>query len=138
MTENIPDHDKSLYMGETTTADDIASFLTRRLTSPATVNGAVVFNFNVHAIDARALVNADLGDGIYTVPYQASGAWGFMQEILPRRIADAPILVYRPADEEYSVHENFRSLVDDRTKADLNHHLEMMAESTLREVRDDG
>lgn len=114
MNPQIPSHDKRLWIGEATTIGDVVGFVRSRLEEPARLNGTIVWNFHARDLDARALVNADLDGGHYVVPYQASGAWGWMIEILPQKIADASVLVYRGDQEAYEVFDNYRA-------ADVDH-----------------
>jgi hypothetical protein len=114
MTPQIPTHDQRLWISQDTTVTEVVDYVRSRLAEPSTMNGKTVWNFHARDLDARALVNADLDDGHYVVPYQASGAWGWMVEIIPQEIAEAPVLVYRGDEGTYEVFDNFRA-------ADVDH-----------------
>jgi hypothetical protein len=109
---SIPDHSRGLRIGTDTSVTDIVEFLERRLRTPAVLGNAVVYNFHNRSLDARALVNADLDGGTYVVPYQVSGVWGFMQEVLPTEAAEAPHLTYSPDSEDYTVYSNYHGQVE--------------------------
>lgn len=106
---SVPDHDSSLYVDDDTTATEVLNYTVERLCEPATVGDVVVFNFHSAELDARALVNANLDPGVYVVPYQVTGVWGFIVDVLPDPVGTAPLLNYAPTEEEYRVYENLRS-----------------------------
>lgn len=106
--QHIPTHDSKLWIDDETTADDIIEYTAERLAEPAVVGDVVVWNFNSHDLDAQALINADLPEGSYVVPYQVPGAWGFMVEVLPSPIDTATLLTYRQTSGEYNTYENHR------------------------------
>lgn len=107
----IPDHDESLYIGDQTTVPEVMDYVAERLCTPARPeDGVVVWNFHNRSLDAQALLNADLNDGLYVVPYQVPGVWGFMVDVLPGKVSDATLLTYAAEEQSYSAYENFRSL----------------------------
>lgn len=106
MNRSIPEHDSDLRISVSTTPDDIIEFLEARIKEPAHLDGVTVYNFNSHDLDARALVNADLDEGTYVVPYQVAGAWGFMVTVLPEELMYADLLTYRQSNQTYGVYES--------------------------------
>lgn len=111
---DVPRYDSDLRAGPDVTADDVRQFLADRLADPAVVDGNLVFNFHSRDLDAAALLDssADLDarpQSVFVVPYQASGLWGFMVDVLPPTVADAPLLVYRKNAGEYAVQPNPRN-----------------------------
>jgi len=106
MTPSIPKHASDLRVSDQTTHAEVVAYLDARLGEPATVGDAVVFNFNSHDLDAHALLDAGLDDGVYVVPYQVAGMWGTMVEMLPRRVAAATLLTYRQGQGEYATYPN--------------------------------
>lgn len=109
MHQCIPDHSESLYVDDETTLSDVLAFVYSRVECPAVVGQATVYNFHNRSLDAEALVNANLAEGSYVVPYQVPGVWGFVVEVLPVEMASAPVLAYRREEEQYQVHPNFRT-----------------------------
>lgn len=110
-TIEIPRHETALHITDDTTADDAIGFLTARLREPAIIGDVIVYNFNSHHLDTDALLAAvgDLAPGVYTVPYQVPGAWGFMCQVLPTTVADATLLTYRRAEGVYHPYDNWRT-----------------------------
>lgn len=112
MTRQIPTHNSDLRISEKTTVEDIVEYTTSRLEEPARLGDTVVWNFGSHDLDARALVNADLPEGEYVVPYQVPGVWGFIVEVLPNGLSEAPLLTYRRDEKSYEVYDNYIGSVD--------------------------
>jgi len=105
----IPDHSESLYVNTETGADEVLDFVQTRLCEPAEPEeGVIVWNFSNHDIDARALLNADLDPGAYIIPFEVSGVWGFIAEVLPSEVQQSSLLAY--GDDGYTVHPNYRAL----------------------------
>lgn len=106
MHQQIPTHESDLHIRNETTVRDVVAFVEDRLCEPAIVGESIVFSFHSQGFDAHDLVNANLDNGIYVIPYQASGAWAFMNDILPHEVSTAPVLTYSKASG-YSVYPNF-------------------------------
>jgi hypothetical protein len=115
--QRIPDHENALYIDSDTTPVQVMDYVEERLCTPAVIGETVVWNFNNHPLDARALLNADLDPGAYVVPYQVAGVWGFIVDVLPTEIATAPLLTYSADEAEYSVYENLRDARGDYASA---------------------
>lgn len=126
---NIPQHSEELYITDDTTRAEVIEFVRARLAAPAVLNDVVVFNFSSYSIDGSALVNAasDLDAGVYVVPYQVPGAWGYMVDALPAEVADATLLTYRAGESEYHEYENWRNAFEDSTRAALRETYEGLA-----------
>lgn len=122
----IPNYSSDLRVSETTTLAEVERFLEARLRAPAVVGGAVVYNFNSHDIDARALLNANLDDGMYVIPYQVAGMWGTMVQLLPQPVAEATLLTYRQGSGEYATYPNHM--------ADLSYEASVESEQPLTEA----
>ena len=106
----IPRHDEDLYITDDTEKAEVDAFVRSRLEKPAVLNDVVVFNFSGFTLDGTALVNAasDLDGGVYVIPYQVPGTWGYMVDVLPPEVSDAPLLTYRREEGEYHAYTNWR------------------------------
>lgn len=108
MPQQIPQYDSNLYIDDDTSSVDVIEYVNDRLTDPAIIGDAVVWNFHHKQIDAAALVNADLEPAEYVIPYPVPGVWGFIVDILPERVSDAQLLTYAKSEGRYTVYDNFR------------------------------
>jgi len=108
--------DDMLYMEEETSTGEVIEFMRRCIENPVTVDGKVVWNFSTHEIDPEAIAALRRKEqDRFVIPYQVTGAWGFMFTLLPEEIRDAEILIYDPADEEYMAYRSLhRTTAEDR------------------------
>jgi hypothetical protein len=106
MTIDLPLHDRHLQIEADTTTADVVEFLESRLQEPARVDDAVVYNFHNRDLDMEAVENSLVFQGTYIVPYQVSGVWGFMQDVLPEEVATADLLTYQSGEPCYVAETN--------------------------------
>lgn len=101
--------DDALRVENGTQPEEIQSFVERRAKDPIEVKGVKVWDFNNHVLNREALREQadDLLYDEYVIPYQASGVWGYMVQLLPPRIREAEILTYRQRDGEYNPYPNY-------------------------------
>lgn len=128
--------DDGLLISEDTDAEEVKSFLRRRMENPYRFDNAVVYDFNSHKIDANALeeaVNGKLRGGKYLIPYQVTGTWGFMYHLLPESVKEAEILVYHPGDGEYYAYQNFHPDVPSEVQDEFRHQLSRLADQNPSE-----
>lgn len=106
----IPTHDEDLRINDETTLAEVNAFVAERLHKPAVLGDVVVFNFSSYELDGSALVNtaSDLEGGVYVIPYQVPGVWGYIVDALPPEISDTALLTYRQNEGEYHAYQNFR------------------------------
>lgn len=104
-----PDADDSIRIDRTTTASEVRDFVERRATHPVEVDGVTVWNFSTHEVDRDALerVAPRLRRDAYIIPYQVPGAWGYMQDLLPKGLREKELLVYSERDDRYKAFPNF-------------------------------
>lgn len=129
--QTIPSHDDGLRIEYDTERSDILEFLDARLREPAKVGDAIVWNFHSRDLDAQALVEAELDPGRYLVPYQVSGTWAFMSDVLPADVSRATLLAYKVEKGEYQTFGNF---VGDSVPADDLDSLQYAYYMGLKEV----
>jgi hypothetical protein len=123
--------DDGLLISENTDAEEVKDFLRRRMDNPYHFDGAVVYDFNSHEIDADALeeaVDEKLTNDRYLMPYQVTGTWGFMYHLLPESVKEAEILVYHPGDEKYYAYQNFHPEVPSEVQNEFRHQLSRLAD----------
>lgn len=119
--------DDALLMSRGTTGKDIKEFLLRRIRDPVEVDGIVVWNFSNHVVDQQALEEAAyrrLEGETYVIPYQVTGAWGFMEAMLPPVVNEAEVLVYKDRYSEYVAYENYKGLLDEEEIAEFRENVE--------------
>lgn len=106
--------DNSLYMEDDTTVTDVLTFVRQRVESPTVFDGVIIYNFRNQSLNANALFDWLEGaePGVYVVPYQISGVWAFMAEVLPDALQYAEILAYRQSDDAYVSYENWGGSLD--------------------------
>lgn len=129
--KGTPYADDGLRIDRHTDPEDVRDFVLRRVKGPLVfeVEGITVWNFSTHEPDMEAL--EEQLDGLrrkrYIIPYQVSGAWGYMQDLLPDPLRDVELLVYSVKDGTYKPFPNFRresDPADDRyTKRSAEQHL---------------
>lgn len=104
-----PYADDALNVENGTPPDEVQHFVERRAMNPVKVAGLTVWNFNNHTINQEKLAK-QAGDFIYdeyVIPFQASGVWGYMIQLLPERIAEAEILTYNQSRGQYNPYPNY-------------------------------
>jgi hypothetical protein len=106
----IPRHDDTLYIDDQTTEAEVMDYVAQRLRTPAVLGDVIVYNFSNYTLDGTALVNAaaDLDAGLYVVPYQVPGMWGYIVHTIPDEVADATLLTYRSGEGAYHAYPNWR------------------------------
>lgn len=117
-TENTytPYRDDALYMTEDTSVGDVIEFLRRSIEDPIEDGDLVIWNFSTHEMDEDAVDALKRKEqDHFVIPYQVTGAWGFMFTLLPEEIKDAEILVYDPKKGHYMAYRSlYRTTADDR------------------------
>lgn len=116
MTAGTPYRSDELRIDSNTSADDIRAFVRRRTKDPIIYEseGVVVWNYGNHEIDFSALEEKlpEIPEGYYAVPYQISGVWGYVQDLLPEPIRNADPLVYSKKYGTYKAFPNIRRASD--------------------------
>lgn len=106
----LPYADDALMMDRNTTTDDILEFLEDRANNPIIMSGVTIWNFSSHEVDLPALAEAvqnKLEQDRYIIPFQVTGAWGYMTYLLPEQIVEAEVLVYHPDSGDYAGYKNY-------------------------------
>lgn len=101
--------DDAIRVENGTQPEEIHSFIERRASNPIQIDGKIVWNFNNHVVDEEQLAG-QIEDFIYdeyVIPYQASGAWGYMVTLLPQRIREAEILTFNQHHGQYNPYPNY-------------------------------
>lgn len=102
--------DDGLHLGSDTTVDDVKEFLTNRVEDPVIVDDVVIWDFCSYERDEQAIeqaVKRKLQADKYIIPFQVTGAWGYMFHLLPEHLKDAEILVYDPRSGTYKGYRNY-------------------------------
>jgi len=128
--------DDMLYMREDTSTAEVIEFMRRCIENPIEAYGKVVWNFSTHEIDEEAIEGLQYKNKErFVIPYQVTGAWGFMFSVLPQEIREAEILVYDPAEEKYMAYRSlYRTTADERieqVRQDLSRRMVSESGETL-------
>jgi hypothetical protein len=102
--------DDSLYVKDSTSADEILKYVRRRTTNPIRCRGHTIWNYSSYQFDEEVFEGKERSDLI--MPYEVPGTWGCMYALLPDRVREAEVLIYRPDDEEYVAFKNFYRPID--------------------------
>lgn len=110
-----------LYLNDETAYEDIVEYVKNQMANPRQPDGRDdirVYNFhNSPMVSPEFAEWAESAEsGLYVVPYQVSGVWAAMTEILPEDIAEADVLVYRRQAEKYQTHPNWLAEARKRTR----------------------
>lgn len=108
--QRTPYRDDALRVGNGTKPPDIRDFLRRRTRNPQHVAGMAIWNYNNHELNYEALreQSDEFMRDRYMVPFQASGVWGYMVQLLPEEIAELEILTYDQESGEYTPFPNYQ------------------------------
>lgn len=132
MNENddkgTPYREEALYVTEDTTVDEITAYLRHCIENPIRQDDNVIWNFSTHEIDWDGLRVSDKDQERFLIPYQVTGTWGFIYQLLPEEIKEAEILVYHTDDERYYAYRSFYRTTgrdrQDQIRQDLARRLE--------------
>lgn len=108
--KKMPYVEDALMMDKDTTTDDILDFIEDRALNPVRMGGVTIWNFSSHELDLPALgeaVQYKLKQDKYVIPFQVTGAWGYMTHLLPAEIVEAEILIYHPNQGQYAGYTNY-------------------------------
>jgi len=104
-----PYSDDALRVDNGTTPNEIQSFVVRRALNPIEISGVRIWNFNNHELNRDSLdtqVDGFMYDE-YMIPFQASGVWGYMTQLLPPKISEVEILTYQQDTGKYIPFPNY-------------------------------
>lgn len=93
-----------------TEIDELVSYTRRRVENPIVIGDVTIYYFNSHEPDIDSLeqaVNQKLENNVYQVPLQITSGNMFIQSILPNRVREAEILIYREDNQEFFGYRNF-------------------------------
>lgn len=116
MSHRTPYSEDHLRVKEGTTPEDIQDFTLMRATNPVEVGEKTVWNFNNHEVNTQALENQDLMYSKYIIPFQASGVWAVMFDLLPERLRKMEILTYSQTQGRYVPFPSYYRHSDDERK----------------------
>lgn len=115
MTNKTPYEEDALMMSSDTELEEVKGFVKDRLRNPYMMNGKVIWNFSNHKPDLDALefcTRKKLENDKYIIPFQVTGTWGFMVQLLPDEMKEYELLVYKPQFEDYAAYENLRARME--------------------------
>lgn len=123
-----PYREEALYVTEDTTVDQVVAYLRHCIENPVQQGDNIIWNFSTHEIDWSALDIEDKNQNRFIIPYQVTGTWGFIYQLLPEDIKSAELLVYHANDETYYAYRNFYRTTgrdrQDQIRQDLGRRLE--------------
>ena len=92
-----------------TDPEELIEYVRKRVENPIEIDGVTIYHFNSHEIDREALeraVDEKLRRDTYQIPLQVHSGLAFIQSILPQRIREAELLVYREDRGEFFAYKN--------------------------------
>jgi len=123
-----PYREEALYVTEDTSVDQIVAYLRHCIENPVRQGENVIWNFSTHEIDWSALDVRGKDQSRFIIPYQVTGTWGFIFQLLPEDIRAAELLVYHADDQKYYAYRNFYRTTgadrQDQIRQDLGRRLE--------------
>lgn len=122
MSNRSPYTDDHLRVKSGTTPDDIYEFVLRRATNPEVIGGEMtVWNFNNHALNHDSLEGQmnDLTYDEYMIPFQVSGVWATMFNLLPERLKELEILTYSQKEGKYVPFPNYYRHSDEQKRDEI-------------------
>ena len=104
-----PYTDDALRVGHGTTPEHIRDFVLQRATNYHQFGDTIVWNFNNHEPNYEVLNNQvpELMYNRYVIPFQASGVWGYMVQLLPEWLQIVEILAYSQKQGQYIPYPNY-------------------------------
>jgi len=120
-----PYADDAIRIDEDTTPEEIHSFVDRRTRNPILIGESAVWNYSTHEPDMEELRKKveEVGKDEFVIPFQVTGIWGYMQELLPREIREKSLLVYHEDLGEYKAFPNFLYFSSEMQDRRLRQHL---------------
>lgn len=106
----MTDYHSNLSINSSTTIDDLVEYVKTQTKNPYKYNGTTVYNFSTHKIDKDALekgIDEKFNRDLYQIPMQVLTGQTFVQSVLPQKIKEAEILLYRPEEQKYFAYRNF-------------------------------
>lgn len=118
----------ALVMRDSTTVEDFTEFVGNRTADPYVIDETYIWNFSSYEVDLEALEEAvenKLDGDQYLIPFQVTGVWGYMTDIIPDDVCTSSnILVYLKDREEYVVYDNLLSSLEDEEIETIKNDLE--------------
>lgn len=108
-----------LYVTDDTDIERLYAYVEDVITNPRVVvdeetgEKNVVWNFSTHPINEAGLSVVEKEQSDFLIPYQVTGVWGPMFEMLPERVRRAEVLVWHTDKDEYLAYRQFYRAVDD-------------------------
>lgn len=106
----MSEYHSNLQIDESTTIDELVEYTKEQADNPYKHNETTVYNFSTHKIDEEALkrgIEEKFNRDLYQIPMQILTGQVFVQSILPQRIRESEILLYRVDEEDYYAYNNF-------------------------------
>jgi hypothetical protein len=106
----MTDYHSNLEINSSTTIDELVEYTEKQAANPFKYNGTTVYNFSTHEVDEDAMkscIDSKFNRDLYQIPMQILTGQAFVQSILPQRVREAEILLYRQDEEDYYAYKNF-------------------------------
>lgn len=130
MTYRTPYTEDRLNVQQGTEPEDIYDFVRRRANNPTNIDGMTVWNFNNHELDEIRLEeqSENLFYDKYLIPFQASGVWGVMYNILPEHLRNVEILSWSQSEGRYYPFPNYYRHGSSEDRKEVREELSEMLE----------
>lgn len=101
--------DDALNVQNGTQPEEVREFVKKRSTEPIKIQEKIVWNFNNHPVKEELLreQSRKFQQDRFVIPFQATGAWGYMVQLLPTEIKEAEILAFDRKNKRYNPYPNF-------------------------------
>lgn len=120
---NMDEDENALYIEHDTDIDELIGYVEECSTDPyIDESGNIIWNFSTYEIDDEV----DLGSkdcDEFLIPYQPSGAWAVIYTMLPERIRNAEVLVWRSDVQEYYAYRQFYRDLPNEKRGDIKNDL---------------
>lgn len=124
--------DSDLWVESSTDADEIVRFMEERINDPYLDHDEgknIVWNFSSYDLKEDELKLGYREQDRFVVPYQVTSVWAFMFTLLPERVRNAEVLVWRDREERYIAYQQFYRDLSEERREQLKYALEQKAQS---------
>jgi hypothetical protein len=106
----MTDYHSNIEINAGTEPNELIEYTKEQTKNPVEIKNTFVYNYSTHKVDKDALakaVDGKLERELYRIPMQIMTGEAFIQSILPEKIKQAEILMYRPDEKDYYAYNNY-------------------------------
>jgi hypothetical protein len=124
---------EGLYVNVETEVDDLVEFIERRTKNPHVDGENIVWNYSRHPINPNGLYLQQKRETEFLIPYEVSGVWGALYSMLPDRVREAEVLVWKGEESEYYAYEQYYRQMTNERRLELKKSLARNVEKDIQE-----